>query len=216
MSGYVVGPIKTAGWVDLISNAISQGTVTSGTSLRARFLGTIIDEESFSGGRDNLPPAINTPDQQIEEVPRSKTITPIGVLLSLGLALALVGVIFVLVRLRRRRTQLLRQEAIMATRSHDQEFEGDFRIETTDRYTPDTSEGPLASPPGDFNNHYTFDVGNMMKSELMEIHGHRRQGSSSKGLDESDLSESDVDSWAQTDATLGSIEHRLEPITAEV
>jgi hypothetical protein len=76
---------------------------------------------------------------------------------------------------------------------------------------------------------YTFDLGDALKSDVMGMHG---RGSSyqitglSPGptsmavvppypLEETSDSES-ADSWAQTDGTVGSIEDRLEVITAEI
>lgn len=228
MSGFAIGPEDPAALVDTIATKFADGTLTTDTTLRTSFLGTTIDQDSITGGRDNLPPAVNTPDQPVQIDEGGRRFTPIGVLLILGLALAVVGVLFVLLRLRRRRSEQLRQDAIMATRSHEQDFgvEDELKLDPTDLsnfdrgfpdggLSDDTGVGPLASPPSDFENKYTFDVGNLMKNELFGVHGHRQDGSK-KDLDESDLSESDVDSWAQTDATLGSIEHRLEPITAEV
>ena len=236
MSGSVIGPKDTSGFNDIIRGHIESGAVTAGTSMNAAFVDFIIEADQTNSGADNLPPAINIPEPVQEDFRRSRTITPIGGMLVVGLALGVIGIVLVLVQMRRRRSQMLHEEVIMATRSHDLTT-GDFSNGKDDPDSPrdvtstymdegygDT--GPLTSPPAHFENQYTFDVGNLMKSELMGRHNNSQHPSlggsvnrrelSGRGLDESDFSESDVDSWAQTDATLGSIEHRLEPITAEV
>lgn len=73
------------------------------------------------------------------------------------------------------------------------------------------------------NGNYTFDLGASMKNELFKIHGRAPSSASDPrmynnggtiGIEET--SDSDADSWAQTDGTIGSLELQLEPITAEV
>lgn len=81
-----------------------------------------------------------------------------------------------------------------------------------------------------------FDLGNSFKDQLMGLHGSGRPGNhpsstAKRGGMLSSLSahglfrhhsgqsldgDSDADSWAQTDGTIGSLELQLEPITAEV
>jgi hypothetical protein len=66
------------------------------------------------------------------------------------------------------------------------------------------------------NNNYTFDLGNSMKNELFNIHGRAADQRRQYGIGIEETSDSDADSWAQTDGTIGSLEQQLEPITAEV
>jgi hypothetical protein len=75
-----------------------------------------------------------------------------------------------------------------------------------------------------------FDLGNSFKDQLMGLHGCSQPNSSKRGGLMSSLGarglfpqsgqsldgDSDADSWAQTDGTIGSLELQLEPITAEV
>lgn len=73
-----------------------------------------------------------------------------------------------------------------------------------------------------------MDLGNTLKGQMMGLHGGEtssKQRSPSRFLrplasadlyEELDDEQDDVDSWAQTDGTIGSLELQLEPITAEV
>ena len=75
-------------------------------------------------------------------------------------------------------------------------------------------------------NKMTFDLGTSFKDQLMGVHAPQKGARPSdhmlggrygvgRGMS-SDGAESDADSWAQTDGTIGSLEGHLEPITAEV
>lgn len=93
----------------------------------------------------------------------------------------------------------------------------------------------LPSPTDDNVNggRMQFDLGNSFKDQLMGLHGgshansnHNSNRSKRSGRNmlgslfpnhaQSLDGDSDVDSWAQTDGTIGSLELQLEPITAEV
>jgi hypothetical protein len=104
--------------------------------------------------------------------------------------------------------------------------------------TSKTSLGDLNSmPPSPMstshpNGRMHFDLGSSFKDQLMGLHGnngnnHKRNAprmvsglmyppSQSMGPSSSVDGDSDADSWAQTDGTIGSLELQLEPITAEV
>lgn len=78
---------------------------------------------------------------------------------------------------------------------------------------------------GGFSNNIHFDLGTSFKDQLMGVHGagggrHPARGGPygmGRPYTNSDAaSDSDADSWAQTDGTIGSLELQLEPITAEV
>lgn len=64
---------------------------------------------------------------------------------------------------------------------------------------------------------YTFDLGDNMKTGVLGKHGgsSSRRSNKARSIPE-DSSDSDGDSWAQTDATLGSLEVRIGEITAEI
>ena len=75
----------------------------------------------------------------------------------------------------------------------------------------------------EYPNNITFDLGNSFKDQLMGVHGRSSQNKMNMnhpfGMHHGSVdaaSESDADSWAQTDGTIGSLELQLEPITAEV
>jgi hypothetical protein len=98
----------------------------------------------------------------------------------------------------------------------------------------DTIDGNNLSSPTDGGNAMQFDLGNSFKDQLMGLHGKSGNNTAPKrssGMNflpgslftnrESNgpaslADDSDADSWAQTDGTIGSLELQLEPITAEV
>lgn len=74
----------------------------------------------------------------------------------------------------------------------------------------------------DYRQGYAFDIANSMKNHIMAQYGDNRghpgpHGTAAYppfGMDET--SDSEVDSWAQTEGTVGSLEENLEQITAEI
>jgi hypothetical protein len=66
----------------------------------------------------------------------------------------------------------------------------------------------------------TIDLGSNFKDQLMGVYGSsaapRRQQRGMYGLNQAGSLDSEVDSWAQTDGTIGSIEQNLDPLTSEV
>mmetsp|Transcript_18748 Transcript_18748/g.21090 ORF Transcript_18748/g.21090 Transcript_18748/m.21090 type:complete len:98 (+) Transcript_18748:2-295(+) len=63
---------------------------------------------------------------------------------------------------------------------------------------------------------YSFDMGGVMKNELLGVYGDSEVRATGITTTPSDAESEDVDSWAQTEGSIGSIELHLEPITAEV
>jgi hypothetical protein len=222
MTVTVVGPDDVADIIEHISNLMSNGAVTADTDLRVVFLGTQIDVESYSGGRNNLAPAINN----VELAPvgnddvKDRTWTPIGVLLVLGICLAVVGVVSTLIVKRRRN---LREKELKAK---EVEFPGndddsDAILKNRRDGTPQTCLSP-ASPNDDWISEmqrddevpsfYAVDMGHSMKSELFGVHG-LIGVTTSPGFrmrSDSEYTESDADSWAQADATLGALETAID------
>eukprot|EP00538_Stauroneis_constricta_P009021 CAMPEP_0119551196 /NCGR_PEP_ID=MMETSP1352-20130426/4505_1 /TAXON_ID=265584 /ORGANISM="Stauroneis constricta, Strain CCMP1120" /LENGTH=382 /DNA_ID=CAMNT_0007597209 /DNA_START=197 /DNA_END=1345 /DNA_ORIENTATION=+ len=104
----------------------------------------------------------------------------------------------------------------------------DGGVATSRDFDPDETQ-PISNVSSPTDNSYghrkqqdsmEFDFGNSFKDQLMGVHGrhaHPRPGygMTLQGIPDS-TSESDADSWAQTDGTIGSLELQLEPITAEV
>mmetsp|Transcript_36997 Transcript_36997/g.57366 ORF Transcript_36997/g.57366 Transcript_36997/m.57366 type:complete len:383 (+) Transcript_36997:349-1497(+) len=99
-------------------------------------------------------------------------------------------------------------------------------------HSPHHNQNPpeLSSPTPteeNFPNNITFDLGTSFKDQLMGVHAssgpHRRPHHHNHMMagpfgtaPSADGTDSDADSWAQTDGTIGSLELQLEPITAEV
>lgn len=210
MTAFAVGGNSSqdeAGLLNLIDTEITSGAATAGSTLTATYLSTQLDLSGDAGDRDNLNPAINEPDNILVDPNNSDKITPIGVMMVMGLALGVVGILFVVVKLRRRK-RAADQDAIMREQVIDES------LHQHQSYPYHHDEHQQQQQQYSFDD-MPDDTGFMFKNELLGIHApdpshHRRDG-----LDVS-VSESDVDSWAQTDATLGSIEQHLEPITAEV
>jgi hypothetical protein len=100
----------------------------------------------------------------------------------------------------------------------------------------DDDDDDLPSPTDDgLSETMQFDLGNSFKDQLLGLHGFSGHGQSQQlnhdkfkrgGILMSNVmfrqsgqsldGDSDADSWAQTDGTIGSLELQLEPITAEV
>lgn len=82
---------------------------------------------------------------------------------------------------------------------------------------PEIGEDGHFENEDDFSaNNYRFDLATSMKNELFNIHGKAVDPPRQYGIGIEETSDSDADSWAQTDGTIGSLELQLEPITAEV
>mmetsp|Transcript_21458 Transcript_21458/g.35534 ORF Transcript_21458/g.35534 Transcript_21458/m.35534 type:complete len:375 (+) Transcript_21458:232-1356(+) len=237
VSGYVLGPDDPSTMVQFIASSLTNGVVTAGTSLQVAFLGTQIDPTN--GGRDSLTAAINQDEPLADESASNDAFTYVGILLTVALACAFVGLVAVVWRMRQRRQQRWREELIMTTDANTTlDSGGGGAYDTTgiitlpqsdheQRDTYDESELPSQygmenmvirpNHPGDLppaQGSYTFDLGDNMKLGVLGKHG----GSSSRAkralVEESE--DSDVDSWAQTDATLGSLEVRIGEIRAEI
>ncbi|KAG7351529.1 hypothetical protein IV203_010889 [Nitzschia inconspicua] len=93
------------------------------------------------------------------------------------------------------------------------------------------TEDDLPSPTEGHSGTMQFDLGSSFKDQLMGLHGRNQSNNPKRGgglmssfgvhglFPQSGQSldgDSDADSWAQTDGTIGSLELQLEPITAEV
>jgi len=67
---------------------------------------------------------------------------------------------------------------------------------------------------------YTFDLGDAWRDQVVGAYGYDQYGPTTIAVvppyPMEETSDSEVDSWAQTDGTVGSLEDRLEEITAEI
>jgi hypothetical protein len=204
LTGYVAGVDDTTELLDYMVSAIAKGTVTTGTTLQVAFLGTQIQKGE---GRDALTAAVNA-DQKNEPQNQSQSFTSVGASLAAALCLAFVGLLFVIFRMRRRRQQQWREEVVLATRSHEMAIMGRSNSELPHNYgiegAVDGDDLVSVNTFPDSQEKYSFDMGDNMKSELYGIHGDaspRRMTKRSAPPSEA----SEDDSWAQTEATLASL-----------
>mmetsp|Transcript_30741 Transcript_30741/g.46608 ORF Transcript_30741/g.46608 Transcript_30741/m.46608 type:complete len:407 (-) Transcript_30741:399-1619(-) len=225
--------------VDFIADSINNGLVTSGSSLKATFLGTKIEVSN-----NDILTSINTMEQPRIATPEdNKSITLIGFMLVVALSGSVLGFIFLVWNLRARKMRLSREKVFMATQgypsspnlSKDQQDSRQVWPDTmpdssdgSEEKTPSESSASLpqnfgldsfAAADNSFTNlddvivqnnkepSYQFDLGNSMKSSLFGIHGHR-PNPFFNDLESSSVADSDIDSWAQTDGTIGSLDER--------
>jgi hypothetical protein len=214
---------------------MNANAVTATTdSLRVKFLGTELDYGNSEPGRDNLPPAKNVVQVSFQ-APEDNTFTIVGIAIVVGMSLTVLALVVVIVRRRRRvKSSFQHQEFQDEVKSENGTGSETFRLEDGQSPPPPgrdldgeilNDDDNLPESPDEFSREYNFDLGGWMKSELLGIHGESAisaQPSNGTAVppphspSEDMLSDSDNDSWAQTEATIGSLELRLDPIEAEV
>jgi len=219
MSAYAVGAYELDGLITAVGDSLISGTVTQGTELRTAFLGTEL-AASASEGKNNIAPAINDFSYEIPE--KDNDFTALGGLLCAGIVLAFVGLLAVIYRRRRRSSseardleldedgKVVHQSAALGNTiaSEDDKYKRAFKEEVMSDGTP---------APEEFDERYTFDIGETLRNNLMNLHGQTSVRSFRRmGVEIDSDMESAEDSWAQTDATLGSLENRLGSETGEV
>jgi len=223
MTGDIVGSDDTIDTISLVEQQMNADAVTATTeNIRVKFLGTELDYGG-GAGRDNLPPAKNVVADTFA-APQQNSFTLIGVAIVAGLSLALVGAVIVLIRKRRNVKSSFEhqefQDEVKSTAGSDFYNDDDVEDKAKDlsrEITPnDDDDGTLPETPDEFSREYNFDLGGWMKSELLGIHGGTTITAQPSRGEEGGLSDSDNDSWAQTEGTIGSLELRLDPIEAEV
>lgn len=191
--------------------------------LQIAYLGAQLDPSIVvsDNGRDDLDVSSNVKETpQTEEPASSGTLTFVGGLMVAGFVVAFVGLFFVLYRRRQRFLAAQDMELALSKSDLDDMSPGDGdpdssskegRPEAYGNYEPEIGEDD-----DDFPTNYRFDMATSMKNELFNIHGRAADPPKSYGIGIEETSDSDADSWAQTDGTIGSLELQLEPITAEV
>ena len=222
MSGKVIGSdLDILDTLEIIAYELGSGAVTDLSDVTVLFLGDELDDNT--SGRDNLPPAISLPESFDSAEQKDNTLTAVGMAIIVGLTLAFIGVILVIVRRRRRGLKLNAHQSleddgnsvddIQHVAKGLRDLDGDIAANEKRDILP--NELTPTDPRHTCCSGYQFDIGDWMKSELIGVHGENAiKTSTSKG--EQGEYDSDNDSWAQTDATLGSLELRLDPIEAEV
>lgn len=199
------------------------GSLGTNENYEVAYLGSQLDtgavDAGSASGNMTAPAPVNKAERSVQPNNRGKrTVTFVGGLLVAGFLAAFLGLFFVLYR--RRQKFLAAQDVEIALSKSD--------LDTDDaslRNRRDNSRG--MRPNGELeigdeydddygNGNYTFDLGSNMKNELFNIHGRAGDAPRQYGIGIEETSDSDNDSWAQTDGTITEIETCLEPITAEI
>jgi hypothetical protein len=225
-----LGPDDTTPLLNFITTSLSSGVVTATTSLQVAFIATHIDPTE--GGRDSLAAPINegTPIALEED----GVFTYVGILLVVALVGAFLGLSLVVFRMRQRRQKAWREEAVMTRSQLESSFDEGMIFDqgvdecrvAADEELPSQyglAQMVIHSDHDDDDSDglpeqgsYTFDLGDTMKWGVLGRHGGGSSRRNNRVAIPDEYSDSDVDSWAQTDATLGSLEVRIGDITAEI
>ena len=227
VSGSLLGSTAAPDVEVYVKTLLEAGTLTTASPYKVAFLGVPTKDPSSSSGQDSLTAASSS--NQLESAAggkQRKTVTIVGGLLVAAFGLAIFGIIFILYR---RRQQFLKSQDIdLALSKSDMQYKGGGTNSNSEdgpkTLGQTTSEEYLdsidnAKSTEAFPNNITFDLGNSFKDQLMGVHGTQRNKLPPFGINQGNIdgaSDSDADSWAQTDGTIGSLEHQLDPITAEV
>lgn len=106
MTFSVVGHDDSTELIAQIAEKMTSGAVTARTTMRVSFLGTHSGVENYDGGRDHLPSTTNAAEKSTQQADNStKSWTPIGILLLVGLCIAFIGLMSTLVLLTRRKAK---------------------------------------------------------------------------------------------------------------
>jgi len=242
-TGGVFGNTNT-GILEVLSQHFDSDTV-SDPDFEISYLGAFMEPGVFMEPMDeqvdetDLPPAINQAQepQQVQPTPSAR-FTVIGGFVLAGLLAAIVGAVVIIV-LRRRRTQRAADVELAVAKSGDMGLDDDGTASDGPTLEVDVMSDDYPQHPGyggeagmvdgvdpyddGFNtpSSYRFDLADSMKHDVMGTYGDSDTfGPTSIDVvppyPMEDTSDSEVDSWAQTEGTVGSLEERLEEITAEI
>jgi hypothetical protein len=182
------------------------------------YLGAQLDTSLMGAesGKENLHPVVSKVEAvAVVEDPGQRTVTFVGGLLVAGFVAALLGLMFVLYK--RRQKFLAAQDVEIALNKSQLGDETALQDLSGNFHEPEIGDECLDSHEDEYpGNRYRFDLGTSMKNELFSIHGWAVDAPKNFGVGIEETSDSDADSWAQTDGTIGSLELQLDPITAEV
>lgn len=225
MSAHYLGAGEPLSFQNYIQQNLNR--LGSKSDYEISYLGATLDTSSlgFDTAKDNLSPALNKAEAPQYQEQGRRTFTYVGGLMVAGFVAAFLGLFFVLYR--RRKNFLAAQELEIALSKSDldgmnaRDNTDDSGVLRPEHLEPEIGEdGDIEQHDDEFSaSNYRFDLATSMKNELFNIHGRapdppRSYGPNGLGIEET--SDSDADSWAQTDGTIGSLELQLEPITAEV
>jgi hypothetical protein len=227
---------------DFVANTLKKSSFTSGESFQTTYRGATIDytytpaedprdifESETEDPRDTSVSAIGNGAETQQTGGDSKVTAMGGALLS-GLVVAFIGVLFIV--FKRRRQRGFDDEDLEANMSNtdmdaaeghetlqlDVLSDGHMHNDSSPRRNQERYI-ESSSPSNAYE--YKFDLGNSMKNDVMSTYGNG--GPTSMAVtapygisgEQSDNG-SEVDSWAQTDGTVGSLEDNLDEITAEI
>jgi hypothetical protein len=194
-------------------------------SVTSQYVGAYV-ASTGEDAQGNLPPAISTPEGQktdsASKTGHQMTMTGVSVLVALILVVLGAGFIVILQRRSRRKKQNNVQDTLAKsddTHSDGPTLEVDVLSDGCASNSqqiqplPFSFEDDMANTP----NSYTFDLANSMKLDVLGTYsGLPTCMAVVPPYPMEETSDSEVDSWAQTDGTVGSLEDRLEEITAEI
>lgn len=215
MSLYPIGSYEDDDLRRMVGNLLVDATIGG---FHTEYLGAEVDA-SAEGGRDNVAPALSQPDEGTVE-PEDREMTVVGGFVAGGLIAVFIGMALMLVQRRRRH---LRGHGRAVRDSDDVTVHVSVMSPEETRKEEEAKALALDEAmygEANFPN-YQFDVGDSFKNEIAGKYG-SSQGSGPSSIPVvppypmEETSDSEVDSWAQTDGTVGSLEERLEEITAEI
>ena len=193
------------------------------SGFKVAYLGAELDTSMLSSdtSKGNLRPSMNQVETpQMQQNQEKRTFTFVGGLLVAAFLAAFLGLFFVLYR--RRKKFLAAQEMEIALSKSDLDDmqprgqDEDSGVLRPENLQPEIGEEADGHEEDFSSSNYRFDLATSMKNELFNIHGRAADPPRAYGIGIEETSDSDADSWAQTDGTIGSLELQLEPITAEV
>ncbi|KAL3929720.1 MAG: hypothetical protein SGBAC_012086 [Bacillariaceae sp.] len=224
---------------------VNQVEKNLGSEYAVKFLGIPKYEDGQDDKTLNIPPA-NLKDSEMNTSPANRNnFTIVGGFLVAGFCLATAAILLILYRRRKVQQRIEQQHFDTSPKhfSHDTEEE-DFDNEVPDQHlhaldlgnsfnqqvfgahNPNTPNNPNTTAAKRGPTKYLTNVnanqgpyshfyGNQLQQQQQQAPGgttHRRGNSNQSDL----MSQSTVDSWAQTNATIGSLELQMEPITGEI
>jgi hypothetical protein len=230
---------------DFVANTLKESSFASGETFQTTYRGATIDytytpaedprdqlESETEDPRDTSISAIGNAENQQTGGDGNKVTAMGGALLS-GLVVAFIGVLFIV--FRRRRQNRYDDEDLEANMSNTdmdaaeghETLQLDLQLDVLSDSNMERNHSPrrnqeryIESPSHSNAYEYKFDLSSSMKNDVMGTYG---AGPTSMAVTapygisgEASDNGSEVDSWAQTDGTVGSLEDNLDEITAEI
>lgn len=224
----------------IVATGMDSGNVTAGTDLEIAYIGSVMAANGGAGaGTDQAlgntltaapqsnwtSPSLSAAQQQNTTQVKSKNFTVIGGVVLGGLVATFLGMVLVLVRRRRMKQHRDTELAISKSEGNIEDGQGSegptLEVDVMSDDMPTHHSQRDYDAQDDYHpSSYTFDLANCMKNDVMGTYGMQYGPTSISVVPPypmaEETSDSEVDSWAQTDGTVGSLEERLEEITAEI